>query len=500
MEFTIKSGSPEKQRSACVVVGVFDNRKLSLSAELIDRASNGYVSEIIRRGDMEGKLGATLLLHNVRGTLADRVLLVGLGKERDFRDREFRSAIRSAVKLLNETGSYEAVVYLTEEKVKRREVAWRVEHAVIVAMEAVYRFEQMKSQPTEVRRPLRKLTLSVPQRSDLTAGERAAVRGLSIAHGMDLARDLGNMPGNICTPTFLAERAQALSTEFPDIVVKVLERKECEELGMGSFLSVTNGSNQPPRFIVLEYMQHERKQTRPSVLVGKGITFDTGGISLKAGLDMDQMKFDMCGAAAVLGTFRAIAEIKAPINVVGLIPACENMPSGTATKPGDVVTSMSGQTIEVLNTDAEGRLILADALTYAERYEPVAVVDIATLTGAMVIALGHVASGLFSNNETLARALLTAGDDACDRAWQMPMWEDYQDGLASNFADFANIAGRAGSSITAACFLSRFTKKYDWAHLDIAGTAWKDGKDKGATGRPVPLLATWLLEQETPAP
>ena len=500
MEFTIKSGSPEKQRSACVVVGVFDNRKLSLSAELIDRASNGYVSEIIRRGDMEGKLGATLLLHNVRGTLADRVLLVGLGKERDFRDREFRSAIRSAVKLLNETGSYEAVVYLTEEKVKRREVAWRVEHAVIVAMEAVYRFEQMKSQPTEVRRPLRKLTLSVPQRSDLTAGERAAVRGLSIAHGMDLARDLGNMPGNICTPTYLAERAQALGVEFPDIVVKVLERKECEELGMGSFLSVTNGSNQPPRFIVLEYMQHERKQTRPSVLVGKGITFDTGGISIKPSLDMDQMKFDMCGAAAVLGTFRAIAEIKAPINVVGLIPACENMPSGHATKPGDVVTSMSGQTIEVLNTDAEGRLILADALTYAERYEPIAVVDIATLTGAMVIALGHVASGLFSNNETLARALLTAGEDAYDRAWQLPMWEDYQDGLASNFADFANIAGRAGGSITAACFLSRFTKKYDWAHLDIAGTAWKDGKDKGATGRPVPLLATWLLEQETPAP
>jgi leucyl aminopeptidase len=498
MEFTIKSGSPEKQRSACVVVGVFDNRKLSLSAELIDRASNGYVSEIIRRGDMEGKLGSTLLLHNVRGTLADRVLLVGLGKERDFRDREFRSAIRSAVKLLNETGSYEAVVYITEEKVKRREVAWRVEHAVIVAMEAVYRFEQMKSQPTEVRRPLRKLTLSVPQRSDLTAGEKAAARGLSIAHGMDLARDLGNMPGNICTPSFLAERAQALAAEFPQVVVKVLERKECEELGMGSFLSVTNGSDQPPRFIVLEYMQHERKQTKPNVLVGKGITFDTGGISLKAGLDMDQMKFDMCGAASVLGTFRAIAEIKAPINLVGLIPACENMPSGRATKPGDVVTSMSGQTIEILNTDAEGRLILADALTYAERYEPAAVVDIATLTGAMVIALGHVASGLFSNNETLARALLLAGDDAYDRAWQLPMWEDYQDGLASNFADFANIAGRPGGSITAACFLSRFTKKYDWAHLDIAGTAWKDGKEKGATGRPVPLLATWLLAQEAP--
>ena len=300
MEFTIKSGSPEKQRSACVVVGVFDNRKLSLSAELVDRASNGYVSEIIRRGDMEGKLGATLLLHNVRGTLADRVLLVGLGKERDFRDREFRKAIRSAVKLLNETGSYEAVVYLTEEKVKRREVAWRVEHAVIVAMESVYRFEQLKSQPTEVRRPLRKLTLSVPQRSDLTAGEKSAARGLAIAHGMELARDLGNLPGNICTPTYLAERARQLAVEFPDISVKVLERSDCEELGMGSFLSVTNGSEQPPRFIVFEYMHSARKQAKPCVLIGKGITFDTGGISLKPGLDMDQMKFDMCGAASSL--------------------------------------------------------------------------------------------------------------------------------------------------------------------------------------------------------
>jgi len=280
--------------------------------------------------------------------------------------------------------------------------------------------------------------------------------------------------------------------------VKVLERKEIEELKMGSFLSVTNGSDEPPRFIVLEYMQSQRKQQKPCVLVGKGITFDTGGISLKPGLDMDQMKFDMCGAASVLGTFRAIAELKAQVNLVGLIAACENMPSGRASKPGDVFTSMSGQTIEVLNTDAEGRLILADALTYAERYEPEAVVDIATLTGAMVIALGHVASGLFSNNETLARALLTAGDDAYDRAWQMPLWEDYQDGLSSNFADFANIAGRAGGSITAACFLSRFARKYDWAHLDIAGTAWKEGKDKGATGRPVPMLTTWLLAHENP--
>jgi len=495
MEFTIKSGSPEKQRSACVVVGVFDNRKLSLSAELIDRASNGYISEIIRRGDMEGKLGATLLLHNVRGTLADRVLLIGLGKERDFRDREFRSAITSVVKLLNETGSYEAVIYVTEEKVKRREVAWRIEHAVVVAMEAVYRFDQMKSEKSEVRRPLRKLTLSVPQRSDLVAGEAAAARGLAIAHGMDLARDLGNLPGNVCTPTYLGERALEMARELPDIKVTVLERKDIEELGMGSFLSVTNGSNEPPRFIVLDYRGSPKKQ-RPVVLVGKGITFDSGGISIKPAADMDHMKFDMCGAASVFGTLRAIAELKAKVNVIGLVAACENMPSGRATKPGDVVKSMSGQTIEILNTDAEGRLILADALTYAERYEPEAVVDIATLTGAMVIALGHVACGVFSNSDTLARALIAAGDDASDRGWQLPLWDDYQEGLHSNFADFANVGGRDGGSIVAACFLSRFAKKYDWAHLDIAGVAHKHGKAKGATGRPVPLLTTWLLSQE----
>ena len=495
MEFTIKSGSPEKQRSACVVVGVFDNRKLSLSAELIDRASNGYVGEIIRRGDMEGKLGSTLLLHNVRGTLADRVLLVGLGKERDFRDREFRKAVQSAVKLLNETGSYEAVVYLTEEKVKRREVAWRIEHAVAVAMETVYRFDRMKSEPAEVRRPLRKLTLSVPQRSDLASGEKAAARGLAIAHGVELARDLGNLPGNVCTPGFLAAEAVRLAGEFPDVKVEVLEHGQIEALGMGAFLSVTRGSDEPPRFIVLEY-RNAPKKAKPVVLVGKGITFDTGGISIKPAPEMDEMKFDMCGAASVFGAFRAVAELKAAVNLVGLVPTCENMPSGRATKPGDVVKSMSGQTIEVLNTDAEGRLILADALTYAERYEPEAVVDVATLTGAMVIALGHVACGVFSNSDTLSRALVAAGDDAYDRGWPMPLWDDYHEGLESNFADFANVAGRAGGSVTAACFLSKFAKKFDWAHLDIAGIAWREGKEKGATGRPVPLIVTWLLAEE----
>ncbi len=497
MEFTIKSGSPEKQRTACVVVGVFDNRKPTLPAELVDRASNGYVTEIIRRGDMEGKLGTTLLLHNVPGTLCDRVLLVGLGKEREFREKEYRRAVGAAVRLLNETGSYEAVVYVTEEKVKRREVAWRVEHAVVEAMDAVYRFDRTKSQKEEVRRPLRKLTLSVPQRSDLAAGEKAVARGLAIAHGAALARDLGNTPANVCTPTFLGEQAQELGKTF-GVKVQVLDRGDLEKLGMGAFLAVTDGAEQPPRFIVLEYSGAPKKN-KPYVLVGKGVTFDTGGISLKPPQDMDHMKFDMCGAAAVLGTFRALGELEARLNVVGLIPACENMPSGRATRPGDVVTSMSGQTIEILNTDAEGRLILADALTYAERFEPEAVVDVATLTGAMVIALGKVACGVFSNNDALARALLAAGEEAGDRGWHMPLWDDYQEALNSNFADMANVGGRPAGSVTAACFLSRFAKDYDWAHLDIAGVAYREGKEKGATGRPVPLLTTWLLGNEVRA-
>jgi len=493
VEFSIKSGSPEKQRSACVVVGIFETRKLTLAGEMIDRVAKGYLSDILRRGDMEGKCGSTLLLHNVPSTLCDRVLLVGLGKERDFRENEYRQAVKSAIKTLNETGSMEAVVYLTELNVKKRDVAWRIEQAVIVAMEAVYRFDKLKSKQDEVRRPLRKLTLSVQRRNEIAAAENAVISGQAIAHGMNLAKDLGNLPGNVCTPTYLAEQAKGLGKTY-GLKVEVFDTPEIEKLGMGSFLSVAKGSRQPPKLIVMHYTGGAKKAP-PVVLVGKGITFDAGGISLKPAGEMDEMKYDMCGAASVLGTFKAIAQMQLPLNVIGIIPTCENLPDGAANKPGDVVTSMSGQTIEILNTDAEGRLILCDALTYAERFEPQAVVDIATLTGACVIALGHHASGLFSNNEPLARELLHAADAAYDRAWHMPLWEDYQEQLKSNFADMANIGGRPGGSITAACFLSRYAKKYDWAHLDIAGTAWKSGAEKGATGRPVPLLTHFLMKR-----
>ncbi len=491
MEFNIKSGSPEKQRSACVVVGVFESRKLSLPAELIDNAAEGYLAELLRRGDMEGKAGNTLLLHKVPGIEADRVLLVGLGKEKEFREKEYRAAIATAVRTLNETGGFDGTLTLTELPVKKRDFAWRIRQAVIVIQETLYRFDQLKSKKDEVRRPLRKLTLCVERRNELAAAEQALQEGQAIAGGMNLMKNLANLPGNICTPTYLADQARELAREH-ELSVDILGRTEMEQLGMHSLLAVARGSHQPPQFIVLKYLGGTADD-KPIVLVGKGVTFDTGGISLKPAPDMDEMKYDMSGAASVLATVKAAAQLKLPLNVIAVVPTVENMPGGAATRPGDIVTSLSGQTIEILNTDAEGRLILCDALTYVERFDPACVVDVATLTGACVIALGHVVSGLLANDDGLARELLDAGNASWDRAWQMPLLEDYQELLQSNFADMGNIGGRAAGTITAACFLSRFTKKYDWAHLDIAGTANKSGKDKGSTGRPVPLLMHFLL-------
>jgi leucyl aminopeptidase len=493
MEFSIKNGNPEKQRLGCVVVGVFNYRKLSAAAAAIDEVSDGYLSGLLRRGDMDGKLGSTLLLHNVPNTLCDRVLLIGCGKERDFHEREYRQAVSASIKALNGTGASDAASFLAELTVKRRDLSWCVEQMVEIAAEESYRFSHPDCKKIETPLSLKKLVVNVPQRNHLAIGEAALKQAQAIANGVELARELGNLPGNICTPTYLAEQAQELAKTYK-LKIEVLERADMEVLGMGSLLSVARGSRQPPKFIVLQYNKGKSTQ-KPVVLIGKGITFDAGGISIKPAAEMDEMKFDMCGAASVLGTMKAVAELELPINLVVLVPTSENLPDGDANKPGDVVTSMSGQTIEVLNTDAEGRLILCDAMTYAERFEPEVVVDIATLTGAIVIALGHHVSGLFSNDDSLARALLNAGEEAWDRAWHMPMWEDYQDLLKSNFADMANIGGRAGGSITAACFLSRYAKKYDWAHLDIAGTAWKSGKEKGATGRPVPLLTHFLLQR-----
>lgn len=493
VEFSIKIVSPEEQRSACIVIGVFETRKLSPAAKQLDAAANQHLSKIIRRGDMDGKAGSTLLLHDVPATRCERILLVGLGKEREFHEKAYLSAIRSAIKAVNETGAADATLFLSEITFGKHSLSWRVRQAAIVAHETLYRFEQFKSKKDEARPTLRKLTLAITRKADLKAAREALAQGVAIAGGVALARDLGNLPGNVCTPSYLAETALQIAKEHA-IECEILEQANMEALGMHSLLAVAKGSKQPPKLIVLHYLGGQKGE-RPLVLVGKGITFDSGGISLKPGPEMDEMKFDMCGAASVLGALKAVAQMKLALNLTVIIPASENMPGGGASKPGDIVQSMSGQTIEILNTDAEGRLILCDALTYAERFKPDTVIDVATLTGACVIALGHVASGLFANQEALAEELLHAGTDAHDRAWHLPLWDDYQELLKSNFADLANIGGRAGGSISAACFLSRFAKKFAWAHLDIAGTAWKSGNEKGATGRPVPLLVHYLLKR-----
>ncbi|MBC7780428.1 MAG: leucyl aminopeptidase [Proteobacteria bacterium] len=489
MEFSIKTGSPEKLKSGCAVVGVFQSSELSTSALAIDKAIRGALSEIVKRGDFEGKPGTTLLVSRVDGRVFERVLLVGLGPESEFREKAYREAVRSAVVALRQTGARDALLCLTETPIPGRSTAWAITQAVVIAMEALYRFDAMKSQPERTRMVLRSIALKVSARGNADA-EAALAQGVATAHGMNLAKDLGNLPPNVCTPTYLAEQAELLARDHR-MKLEVLEQKDMQRLGMGALLAVARGSRQPPKLIALSWQGAPRK-TPPLVMIGKGITFDTGGISLKSAPEMDEMKFDMCGAASVLGTMKAVALMKLPLNVIGIVSAAENMPDGNATRPGDIVTTMSGQTVEILNTDAEGRLVLCDAMTWCERFEPALVIDIATLTGACVIALGHVASGLYANNDALARDVQQAGDAAWDRVWPMPLWDDYQEQLKSNFADFANIGGRPAGSVTAACYLARFAKKFAWAHLDIAGTAWKSGREKGATGRPVPLLTEFL--------
>ena len=494
MEFSIKSGNPEKQRTACLIIGITEPRRLTPSARAVDTASKKYIANLIRRGDITGKPGQSLMLHNIPGIVADRVLLIGCGRERDIDARQYLNIIDNMNRALDQTGAQEAVCYITELNVKGMDYYWKIRRMVERVNHLQYDFKEFKTKKNEIKRSLRRLTLVVPSRKDLPVGEQAISEGQAISKGIKLTRDLANRPSNICTPTHLAEQAQALVKDNKSIKVKVLEAAEMEKLGMNSLLSVAQGSNEPAKLIVIEY-RGDRKGGKPVVLVGKGVTFDTGGISIKPSAAMDEMKFDMCGAASVLGTITSVAELNLPLNVIGVIPATENMPSGKATKPGDIFTSMSGQTIEVLNTDAEGRLILCDAITYSEKFNPDTVIDIATLTGACVIALGAHASGLLSNHNPLAKDLLHAGEKSGDRAWQLPLWEEYDKQLESPFADMANIGGRDAGTITAACFLSRFAAKLHWAHLDIAGTAWTSGKNKGATGRPVSLLVQYLLDR-----
>jgi leucyl aminopeptidase len=489
MQFSIKTSSPDKTRTACAIVPVVAG-KPTAAGEALDSALGGAIAGALAGGDLAAKAGSTLLL--APGGNVQRVLLVSFGEEPEVSDKSFTEGVRAALRLLQTTAAREATSLLLDVPMAARDAAWKLRTQVLAAREATYRFEKMKSKPDPVPRRPDSLVV-VAERDGAAALGRELEQTVALADGMDLARDLGNLPGNVCTPTYLADTARKLGKQF-GLKVEVLDRKRMEALKMGALLAVAQGSDQPPRFIVIHYRGAGARQA-PIVLVGKGITFDTGGISIKPAAEMDEMKFDMCGAASVLGTMRALAAIGPKANVIGVIPTCENMPSGRATRPGDVVTSMSGQTVEILNTDAEGRLILCDALTYVERFKPQAVVDVATLTGACVIALGHHHSGLFTRSDRLADELIGAGRQMGDPCWRMPLDDEYQEALKSNFADMGNVGGRAGGAVTAACFLSRYTKAYEWAHLDIAGTAWKSGPAKGASGRPVLLLTRFVLDR-----
>ena len=455
-----------------------------------DDALSQLAASAVKSGDFETKPGKLLGSYMTSGLSATRLVLVGCG---DGSAKNVRTAATAAMNTLKNSNARRVVLSLCGLNHVTDDVVCA---ALVACGDAAYSYAATKSKP--VISKLEKLLLAVP---DATKAKAGFDKGVALVNGIGLAKEWANRPANHATPMLLAGAARTLA-KLPNIKVDILGPKEVAKLGMGSFMAVAQGSVEPLRFMVLHY-KGAAKAHAPTVLVGKGITFDTGGISIKPAAEMDEMKFDMCGAASVLGVFRALADLKPAINVIGLIPACENMPDGRAIKPGDVVTSMSGQTIEILNTDAEGRLVLCDALTYAERFKPRAVIDIATLTGACVVALGSVRSGLFSSSDSLAKALMDAGESSLDLCWRMPLDDEYAEGLKTNFADVANVAGRAGGAVTAAKFLQRFATKFAWAHLDIAGTAWKSGAAKGATGRPVALLVDYLLSQadeSKPAP
>ena len=493
MQLSLKTvKDPAALRTGCLVLPVSEGAGLEGASALVDRACGLRLSRLIAAEHFSGAAGRSMVAHALPGLAAARVVLMGVGKPGTLDAAGARKALSSALGTIRSTGTTDAVVLTEGMAVKDRDGAWLLRQLGILAETGGYRYSRTLSKPEPAPR-LARLAVGLDTKPP-RALSVALSEGGAIGRGMNLARELGNTPANICTPTHLAEQARALARRHTRLRCRVLDEKQMLALGMHSLLSVTAGTREPARLIVLEY-RGGTKDERPYALVGKGITFDSGGISLKPGAGMDEMKFDMCGAASVLGTMQALAETAPAMNVVAVVAACENMPSGSATRPGDVVKSMAGITIEILNTDAEGRLILCDALTYVKRFKPRSIVDIATLTGACVVALGKHATGLFSNDDALAAELLAAGNEAHDRAWQMPVWDDYQEQLKSNFADVANIGGPNAGSVTAACFLSRFTTGEKWAHLDIAGTAWEQGAAKGATGRPVGLLLRYLLSK-----
>ncbi len=492
MKYGTRMGNAAKARTQCTVVGVYQDGQLTESAKQLDKASKGYLKKVLKRGDIKGKANQLLVLHDVPNVNATRVMLVGLGKPDSMTPARFAGVVRATTGRLKAISATNALCCLLEIDVPDNCISWKTRKLVELIDAGLYAFTEMKGKPPENGPDLETVDLFLTDKADQEPVAKAIAEGEALSIGISTARDLGNLPGNVCTPTYLADQAKQLAKDYDSITTKVLNEKEIENLGMGAFMSVTRGSDQPGKLIVITHKGGNPKEA-PHVLVGKGITFDTGGISLKPGAGMHEMIWDMCGAATVFGTMVAIAEQGLPMNVIGVLAAAENMPSGDASRPGDIVKTMSGQTVEILNTDAEGRLVLCDALTYIDQFNPKTVVDVATLTGACIIALGSHASAMYANDDGVAADLTRAGEKSLDRVWRMPLWDDYQAQINSAFADMANIGGREAGSITAACFLARFTKKYRWAHLDVAGTAFRgSGPAKGATGRPVNLLFEYL--------
>ena len=493
MDYFIESAPLDTLQTQCLLVGIYENQELSPSTAQLDAQCKGLISKLIARGDIKGKVGETLLINHIPESAIERILLVGLGDRGKLGRKVFRKALAASVKSVKDCKIVTAHCALLDSDVEHADTVWLARQIVEVFHDGVYLYQATKKVDDK---PMLQTLAIVSHDAHKSLAEQGLLQGIAIAKGMELAKRLADLPGNICTPSYLAEQALALAGEHERLSCDILEEHDMASLGMGALLGVSRGSRQPAKLICLNY-QGGGSHGKPIVLIGKGLTFDAGGISLKPGQGMDEMKYDMCGGASVLGILRAAASLNLALNIVGLIPASENLPDGDANKPGDILTSMSGKTIEILNTDAEGRLILCDTLTYAKKYDPDVVIDMATLTGACIVALGRVPSGLFGNDDKLCNDILNASEIACDLVWRMPIWEEYAEQLKSNFADLANIGGPDGGSITAAVFLSKFAEEFRWAHLDIAGTAWRTGANKGATGRPVALLTQYLIDRAT---
>lgn len=493
MKFDIFTSSLAQTTAECLVIGVHDGGVLSAAGVALDKKSGGALARLVKRGDFAGRSGETLWLTGIPKLKAARVLLVGQGASTVSR-RNWRKQLVTAIQQVTRTRVKSIAIALSRPETRELDDYLHARSLIEAVHHALYRVNHLKSKDPTPAVVLEKISFGPIERKHAAKSRRGIEHGLASAKGSELMRNLANLPGNVCTPSYLAEQALALGQHYDSLKVRILEEAEIRAENMGCFLSVTQGSAQPPKFIIMEYRSPKAARA-PLVLVGKGITFDTGGISLKDPGAMDEMKFDMSGAAAVFGAMKVVAELALPLNVTALIPTCENMPGSRATKPGDIVTSAAGLTVEILNTDAEGRLILCDALQYARRYKPQAVIDLATLTGACVIALGHHHTGIMANDDALAQELVASGVRADDRAWQLPLTEEYGEQLRSNFADFANVAGRDGGAITAAAFLAKFTEGLRWAHMDIAGSTYLAGAQKGSTGRPIALLTDFLLRR-----